>query len=481
MKYSIRAKILASFGVLILLLIVIQIIFNFFFLDTYFMSQKRKAIEDAFYQIKDAYSEDLEPVDEIADSLLEMHGIKLVLADGERIVYTKGYSSTRRNMYTVSHLREQGAEFNESPSFITINKRSGNVSILYLTAKFSYKGETVYVMMNLFLAAIDNSVSIFTTASLGISTVTLLIGIIVSILLSRSIISPIISVEAVAKKVSDLDFSQYANEEVSSRELSDLAVSINIMSRRLKRSIEELQTLNEKLKKDIDYQKQIEQLRREFVANVSHEMKTPLGLLQIYSENLKSDMGDIDREYYCDVIIEETKNLDDMVKSMLDISSIESGFSRMNFEMLDLSCLCKETVNKFLPALQNYEFECSVDDNIWISGDRKYMEQAMQNYLSNAIRHTEVGRKIEVSLTEKLDIAVFSVRNQGKTIADGDLPYIWSAFYKADKARTRTQENNVGLGLYIVKTVVEKHRGEYGAANREDGVEFVFSIPIAKK
>lgn len=98
MKHSIRAKILASFGVLILLLIVSQMVFNFFFLDTYFMSQKRKAIEDAFYQIKDAYSENLESVDEIADSLLEMHGIKLVLADGEKILYTKGYSSTSRNM-----------------------------------------------------------------------------------------------------------------------------------------------------------------------------------------------------------------------------------------------------------------------------------------------------------------------------------------------------------------------------------------------
>ncbi len=479
MKKSIRTRILACFAILMLLVIISQLVFNIFLAKPYFMHQKMNIIENSFYEVKDNYSDDLTDVNSIAVDLQNTHSIQMTLKKGEEVLYTtehedfekKGPKNLHNNDFAPNDM-----EYTETPKTIILDEKDNDLSIIQLTGRFEYNGEDIDVTMSLQIASIDNSVSLFTQVSTMISLAVLLIGIVIAVLLSKSITAPITSVEKVAQNLSNLDFSEYADETVSSRELSNLAVSINTMSRKLKSSIEELQIANEALKKDIDYQKQIEQLRREFIANVSHEMKTPLGLLQLYSENLKNNVEDIDKDYYCDVIIEETNNLNEMVKSMLDISSIESGLSKMNFEPLDFSQLCSQTVSKFAPMLQDYDVHINIDNGININGDKKYLEQAIKNYISNAVNHTEYGRKIEISLINQENDILFTVKNQGKNIDSADIPHIWTAFYKSDKARTRTQ-NNVGLGLYIVKTVIEKHFGDYGVINTADGVEFYFTLP----
>lgn len=484
MKKSIRTKLLASFGFLMLLIIIGQFIFNMFLAKPYFMHQKMNIIENSFYEVKDNYTDDLDDVKSIAMDLQNTHSIQVVLIENDKIIFSTSpgeFDKNDHHFYPDGLNIPNSTAFTETPQTVVSEQKETGMSTIELTGKFDYNDSDINVVMFLSVSSIDNSISLFTQISTMISVLVFIIGILIAFLFSKSITSPITSIEKVTENLANLDFSQSADEKTTTKELSNLAHSINVMSDKLKNSIEELCLANESLKKDIDYQKQIEQMRREFIANVSHEMKTPLGLLQIYSENLKNNIEGIDKEYYCDVIIEETNNLNEMVKSMLDISSIESGLSKMNFESLDFSLLCSQTIEKLKPMLQDYDVSVNIENDITVTGDKKYLEQAIKNYVSNASNHTAKGKKIEIALSKDNGFAEFYVKNQGKNISEEDLPHIWVAFYKSDKARTRTQNNNVGLGLYIVKTVIDKHYGKYNARNVSDGVEFTFSIPLEIK
>lgn len=521
---SIRTKIASCFALLMLLLIISQIVFNVFLLKPYFTYTKKKVIEKAFYEISENYTGSTSDIDELANSLQNTHSIKLILFDENGIIYTTGFANNQQflppadikapDSSTVKPPEQSnsdkssddksasdnsdnsdnstqppangeremqipgGAEFTEVPTISTVDRGMGDEQELQLTGKFDCDGVTFYVLLTLPMESIESSVALFTKVSAVISAAVLAIGIVIAVILSNSLTRPIKSVEQVAKSLSDLDFSKLADENVTTSELASLAKSINAMSVKLKNSIDELQIANDNLKKDIDYKNKIEQMRRQFIANVSHEMKTPLGLLQIYCANLKNNINGVDKEYYCDVIIEETEKLNDMVISMLDISSIESGLSKMEFADTDISAAARETAAKFITAYDECEFDADIDDSLTVSGDLKHIEQAMNNYISNAVTHTENGEKIKISLKKEGNRAVFSVENAGKAIADEDIEHLWDPFYKSDKARTRTQ-NNVGLGLYIVKTIIEKHMGEYGVENTQNGVRFYFSLPLA--
>ena len=353
---------------------------------------------------------------------------------------------------------------------------------LRLGGKFEYEGREVLVLLTLKVDSIENSVSVFTEANIYISLAVLIVGILIAILVSKNITEPITEIEAVSQKIATLDFSYVADEDSSTVEIASLAKSVNQMSRQLDESMSELSLANEALKKDIDYQRQIEMMRREFIAGVSHEMKTPLSLLQLYSENLKNNVDGIDKEYYCDTILEETDKLSTMVSEMLEISSIDSGFIQMNLEPIDLSELCCEVARQYKPLLSGFDAEIAIEESIKVLVDTKYLERAISNLLNNAIQHTAEGGRIRFSLHRSGNTAEIGVYNQGTPIAEEDMEHLWDAFYRADKSRTDTGKGkkNIGLGLYIVKMVMEKHGGTYHIQNEADGVSAHIALAVAE-
>ena len=497
---SIRTKIIAGFTIVIAISAAAQIIFNLFLVRPYFQFTNTKAVEKSFYELKENYSGSEDSLDALASKIQNSHNIRIIVLNSSEILYTTGFSSRQDfaenlpdsnaqkppeqprgdlNGKRENEIIPDFSEFTYEPEVKSItdpeNKSAGEIK---LTGKFDYESEPVYVVMSIPLESINSGAAVFTQASFAISGAALIIAIIIALLISKSLTKPIVSIEQVAKNLSELDFSKLADENVSTRELANLAKSINTMSKKLESSVEELRLANSKLKKDIDYKEKIEQMRRQFIANVSHEMKTPLGLLQLYCENLRNNINGIDKEYYCNVIIEETQTLSDMVSSMLDISSIESGLSKMSFYELNISDLCAQRANKFAAALSDADFSISIEENLLVNGDKKHLAQAMNNYIQNAINHTEAGKRIEISLKKHGESARFTVKNEGRQIADDDFEHLWDAFYKSDKARTRSEKMSAGLGLYIVKTVVEKHGGTYGAKNDGNFVEFFFEIPL---
>ncbi len=358
----------------------------------------------------------------------------------------------------------------------TAQDAQSGAELLRLVDTFEYQGEVVTVAISLSLDSIESSADVFSRSSMLISIIALILGLVYSLILSRSITKPILEMDQIAGELANLDFSRKANETVSSTELYHLSKSINSMSEQLEKAIQALNVANAQLQQDIDYQKQMEQMRREFVGNVSHEMKTPLTMLQIYAESLKYNIESVDKDYYCDTIMEETETLNDLVASMLDISSIESGLCKMQMDELVISDLLASLVARMQPMLAAYHVTSTIAPDLALLGDEKYLEQAMKNYITNAIEHTPEGGDIVISLIKENEGVCYCVENQGKQIAEAEMPRLWDSFYRSDKARSRSNKN-VGLGLHIVKTVVEKHEGTCACENTADGVRFSFWIP----
>ena len=304
-------------------------------------------------QIKAGYSDDLAEVNEIAENLQDTNGIKTVISDNGEIVYSSGYyfmlQEQRPGMNPVFH----NAEFTSTPTATLIERKGvlGDTDRLQLAGSFSHNDEEIRVLMTLQIAAIDNSIAVFTESNIYISIAVLIVGVLIALVVSKTISRPITNIEAVSKKIAELDFSYFADELDSTFELASLAQNINRMSQQLNQSMRDLTAANEQLQKDIEYRKQVEGYRREFIASVSHDMKTPLALLQIYTENLKNNVEGIDRDYYCDTILEETENLSKMVSDMLEISSIDNGFLKLSLEKVDLDELLRDVLREYHPIL----------------------------------------------------------------------------------------------------------------------------------
>jgi len=475
---KIRNKILVTICSLILLSLVGQIVFNQFLSKGFFMRQQKSIIAESFEQIKAGYGDDLDAVNDIAENLQDTYGIKTVISDNGEIVYSSGYSFMMQGQRPGMNPMFHSAEFTATPTVSLIEGKGvlGDTDRLQLAGCFSHNGEDIRVLMTLQIAAIDNSVSVFTEANIYISVAVLIIGVLIALVVSKTISRPITNIEAVSRKIAKLDFSSDADEHSSTAEIANLARSINQMSRRLDQSMRDLTAANEQLQRDIEYKNKIEGYRREFIASVSHEMKTPLALLQIYTENLKNNIQGIDRDYYCDTIIEETEKLSKLVSDMLEISSIDNGFIKLSFEEVDLSELSRDILREYRPILESYQTKVVLPDSMCVSGDIKYLEQVIKNILNNAVQHTAPGNEIRITLGSADGKACLEVFNQGEHIPEDDLEHLWDAFYRTDKARTRDGKNNVGLGLYIVKTVVDKHGGTCHIKNANGGVAVTITL-----
>lgn len=472
MKMRIRNKMLVTICSVILFSLAGQILFNQFLSKSFFMRQQKSIIAKAFKQIKAGYDGDLDDVSAIAEELMGTYSIKTVIFQNDEMVYSSMYFPTRREPRFDASKILRDTEFTENPTIkLTTDKNVfDDAKRLRLAGKFDYEGEEVKVLLSLRVAAIDKSISIFTESNIYISMAMLLVSVLIAFIVSKTISAPITEIEAVSKKIAKGDFSDSADENVSTVELASLARSVNQMSRQLEQDMRELAAANEQLQKDIEHKKQIEGNRREFIANISHEMKTPLALLQIYAENLKNNLEGIDRNYYFDTILEETEKLNKMISDMLEVSSIDCGFVRLNFEEVDLAGLCRDIVREYRPLLESYQTSVDLTEKAIVSGDVKYLEQVIKNILNNAVQHTKNGNDIRVALRRMDGKVSLEVFNQGEHIPESDLEYVWDAFYRTDKARTRDGKNNVGLGLYIVKTVIGKHDGACSIRNTENGV-----------
>ena len=331
------------------------------------------------------------------------------------------------------------------------------------------------------IQGIKDNVNISTTLIKYVGGAILVVGIISAFVVSTYITRPIKQLSDIAERMSEMDFD--ARYEGSDKgEIGLLGKSMNNMSEKLEHNIAELKKANLELKKDIDKKEKLEIMRTDFLSNVSHELKTPIALIQGYAEGLKEGITDDPEsmEFYCDVIMDEANKMNIMVKRLLTLNQIEFGNDEPDMERFNINELIVSVVdaNAIRAGQKNMSivFDNRNEQNfVW--ADEYKTEEVLTNYISNALNHCDGKHAIEVRTSKSEDGATITVTvyNSGRNIAEEDLERIWEKFYKTDKARTREYGGN-GIGLSIVKAIMESMGQEYGVRNVSDGVEFWFTL-----
>ncbi len=371
------------------------------------------------------------------------------------------FSELKTGEYTIDELSDDRL----GSSFLELKGRLSNDYLLYMRTPMTAISEA---------AATANRLLLFIGAA------ALVLGLIIIVPVSGAVAKPIRELTGLAKDMSELNFSRrYTGSRRD--EIGDLGESVNILSGKLEAAITDLRAANTELERDLELKTAVDRERKAFIANASHELKTPLALISGYAEGLKTVAAEPEqRDFYCDVIVDEAAKMDKIIRQLLRLTEMEA-VGTVEKRDIDLSVLVRETVKTvgILAGRKGQSLRLDCDDGIVVTGDETSLEQAVINYLTNAVNHTAEGGEIRVSLENDGDNARFSVFNSGAHIPEEAAEKIWESFYKLDKARTRAYGGS-GLGLAIVKRSVALHGGSCGFNNTDGGVEFYFTVPAKK-
>ena len=310
----------------------------------------------------------------------------------------------------------------------------------------------------------------------------LILGAVVIRFLAQGIGKPVANAVRVARKIADKDFSERLEEKTSYQELDALSNSINEMSDQIQNYIQDMENYNRMLEQDYERRIELEKHRKQFVNNVSHEMKTPLAIISSQAELIPLIKEEGKRQQYCSSVIEETRRMSQMIQSMLQIFAVEQGLENVPMEVLDLGETAEEVIRTFGGAFEKKHFQVikELETDCRIIGNTENISRAMSNFLMNAWRYAPDYGKIIISVKKESGNAVFTVYNQGYPVREKDMDHIWDSFYRGDSSENGSDQEGTGLGLYIVKSIISQHRGVCSAVNKAEGVEFEFQIPLAK-
>lgn len=349
----------------------------------------------------------------------------------------------------------------------------------YLTMWGNFDNGDIFIMRSP-LESIRSAVTIFNRFIGVVGGSVILVSVLLAWYFSKRITEPIMELATLSQKMADLDFdAKYTSG--GSNEIGVLGENFNRMSERLEQTISNLKEANYKLQKDIEQKEKRENMRSEFLGNVSHELKTPIALIQGYAEGLKEGVNDDpeSREFYCEVIMDEAGKMNRMVKNLLALNQLEFGEDDVQFERFDITSLISGVLQSLDILIEQKEAQVIFrhKNPVYVWADEFKVEQVVRNYVNNALNHIDSEKVIEIKITQENDMAKITVFNTGTPIPEEDLPHIWEKFYKVDKARTREYGGN-GIGLSIVKAIMDSFGKGYGAINHTNGVEFWFELDM---
>ena len=302
------------------------------------------------------------------------------------------------------------------------------------------------------------------------------------LVVSGKITEPVMELTHISEKMIQLDFdAKYTGK--SKTEIALLGQNINELSETLETTISELKSANNELQRDIERKNKVDEMRIEFLSNVSHELKTPIALIQGYAEGLKEGISDDEesRNFYCDVIIDEAAKMNNMVKKLLTLNQLEFGNDTVSLERFDVTALIKNYLQsvELLCTQKGIKVQIEEYSPVYVWADEFMVEEVFGNYFSNAMNHVAFDKIIDVKLVQADGKVRISVFNTGLPIPEESVPHIWEKFYKVDKARTR-EYGGSGVGLSIVKAMMNSMNQEYGADNYDNGVAFWFELDMGK-
>ncbi len=339
-----------------------------------------------------------------------------------------------------------------------------------------------WFIVNTAMESIQESVRIANRFLTYMGIVAALLGGILMWVVSKRVTDPVLELAAISERMTHLDFeAKYQGREKN--EIGLLGNNINQLSESLESTISELKSANNELQKDIEKKEQIDEMRKEFLANVSHELKTPIALIQGYAEGLKEGINDDpeSRDFYCEVIMDEAGKMNTMVQKLMTLNQLEFGNDMVNMERFDVVALIRNYLQSAEILTRQNEIRVKLEQTepVYVWGDVFKVEEVFTNYFTNAVHYCLGEKLIHIKVEQedggKVRVSVF---NTGDPIPEESLPHVWEKFYKVDKARTRTYGGS-GVGLSIVKAIMESMNQSYGVQNYANGVVFWFTLETA--
>lgn len=348
----------------------------------------------------------------------------------------------------------------------------------YLESWGFFSDDSTVFIMSTPLASIRESVVLSNRFLAYLGFAALSLSCLIVYLTTKKVTSPILALANLSEKMSQLDFeAKYQGD--AQDEIGVLGNSMNALSDKLKDTIGELKAANIELQKDIEEKIQVDEMRKDFIANVSHELKTPIALIQGYAEGLTEGMAEDkdSRDYYCEVIVDEANKMNKMVRQLLTLTALEFGNDAVAMDRFNVVELIQGVVDAagILIQQRGAQIEFDASQPVYVWADEFKIEEVVTNYLSNALNHVSEEGLIRINIQRMEATVRISVWNEGSPIPEDDLPNIWTKFYKVDKARTR-EYGGSGIGLSIVKAIMDSHHGECGVSNMGNGVEFWFTL-----
>lgn len=489
---SVRFKLFFIMCVVILIIVLFLILINSIVLENFYIYSKTATIKQVYRKVNNYYASENPNINletELKKVAYKNNFDILIKTDTNLIIFTSDkeflsstYILKDINEITRENINTQNDKKNNLNIKITTDE-TNNINYMFLTGILD-NGYVLYIRMP--ISPIKESVKISNTLLLMIGGVTLAVAGVVASFISKKFTNPILQLNDIANKMAKLDFSQKYRVTDTEDEINELGRSINTMSDKLETTIKQLQKSNIELEKDIEEKSKIDDMRKQFISDVSHELKTPIALIQGYAEGLIENVStdEESRRFYAEVILDETNKMDRLVKQLLELMKLEYGKKEFNNEKFDINELINEVIRKCEVMLQknNIQVEFESKKPIYVWADEFYIEQVVTNYFTNAIKHTEeIGnnKKIKITVKQLNDKMRITVFNTGKTIPEEDLTRIWGRFYKVDSSRNR-QDGGTGIGLALVKAIMNNYQNEYGVNNKKDGVEFYFDVDIPR-
>ncbi len=487
MKYSMKRQFAFIFITLITGTLLLCLILNSTLLGKYYINKKQNALVSAYNSINEASrAGDItsEEYDIELKKICDKYNIQVLVADGASEAVKYSMNDPRAVLKQLLDNIFLGVD-EDSLLLSTDNYKMQVVR--------DYKTQTEYMemwgmldngylfMLRSALEGIRESVSISNHFLAYVGLAAILTSVFLVIWLSNRVTKPILELAKISERMKHLDFeAKYAGNDKT--EIAILGNNINEMSEALEKTISELRTANNELLKDIERKDQVDERRREFLSNVSHELKTPIALIQGYAEGLKEGINDDEesREFYCDVIMDEASRMNALVKNLLTLNQLEAGIDVVNMERFDVAALVKNYIASADILIRQKEISVRMEDYgpVYVWGDEFRVEEVFMNYFTNAMNYARNDKIIDVKIVRADGKVRISVFNTGSPIPQESVEHLWEKFYKVDKARTR-EYGGSGIGLSIVKAVMESMNQEYGVINYDNGVEFWFELDVA--
>ena len=488
---SIRTKLFLTLCVIVILIVISLIVLNNFVFGKFYLYNKKESLKNAFKTINTYYNNSVSQDD--INTELEKISIKndfdIVIKDtDDNNIYISDKDffvgifqmaiMTSKNYDREKDIIEKQDNYTIS-EFVDIRT---NIKYILLDATLD-NGYTLCIRMP--ITSINESVKISNEFLYIIGAFVIIFGGIVLSIVSKRFSEPIEELDNIAKRMANLDFSQKYKVSQANDEIDNLGKSINELSDKLEATIQQLKTTNIELEKDVEEKSEIDEMRKSFISDVSHELKTPIALIQGYSEGLIENVNtdDESRKFYAEVILDEATKMDKLVKQLLELMKLEYGKMKFNNEDFDILELEKEILRKSQVMIEKENIECEIEDSepIMVYADNLYIDQLFTNYITNAIKYsTEINGKKKIKIRNKVKdngkvrVIVF---NSSEGLSEEEMHRIWNRFYKIDESRNR-DKGGTGIGLSLVKAIMNNYGNEYGAKNVAGGIEFYFELDL---